>query len=344
MLRKKLFSVVLACVAFSCSDPVGDSNASGTGDITVIDNRLVFKTEDIYQATLNQLSIMTPDKRFEWTKQFSFNSLEGTMIKLESRDEYAEKYGWNSLNPAHSFVLNDQGLIQIGNDVVLYRNGNKYYQNVVAYNADKNSITRSANIASYGWQTGSTRVTDASARPITAPNNGLNDGTYGCGGAQHEFQLSDGSWRKWIYVFRGSYETFGPGGACGGSSANIRLWLCMEQYGRTKTSKPWSNTTDNRNLSWNVNLTSVVGRYAPQCNTGALTVPITSGLTNLSGTQNAATYHYFGVQVAYFGQIIDVYNTKTFSWTAQCTGTMTQTYPGYHTYTEDFGVYYYCPS
>jgi len=341
MMKKKLLSVLLVCMAFSCSDPLGNSNVPGTDDISVIDNRLVFKNEDSYRNALDELSKMTPDKRFEWSKQFAFSSLESSLVKLDDRDEFMEKNGWDGLNPTHPFVLNDKGLIQIGNDVVLYQGGKKYQLEITAYNDDKNSITGNATAGTYGWEAHSIPVED-NARPITAPNNGLHDGTYGCGGTQHVFQLSDGSWRKWIYVFRGSYESFGPTGACDATSATMRLWLCMEQYGRTKTSKPWSNCPDNRNLSWNVNLTNVNGRYAPQCQTSAVLRPVTT-LTNLSGTYNGANFHYFGIEVANYGQIVDEYNTKTFSWSADCTGTMTQTYPGGHTYTEDFNVYYYCP-
>lgn len=340
MLRKNLLFVFLACVAFSCSDPIADGNVLGTDNISVIDDRLVFTTEDTYRLALDELSKMTPDKRFEWSKKFAFRSLESSLIKLDNREEFVAKNGWEGLNPAHSFVLNDQGLLQIGNEVVLYQAGKKYYLELTAYNADKNSITGSTNVGTYGWEPGRTPVDD-NARPINAPNNGLAEGTYGCGGHQHEFQLSDNSWRKWIYVFRGSYETFGPTGACGAKSANLKLWLCMEQYGRTKTSKPWSNCPDNRNLSWNVNLTNVVGRFAGQCQTWVTTQSVTP--YNLSGTYNGANFHYFGIQVAGYGQITDPYNTKTFTWSAECTGTMTQTYPGVHTYTEDFGNYYWCP-
>jgi len=213
---KKPFLVLIIVVAFSCQQEITTDVAPVPAEVSVVDGRLVFASEEVYLAKKKEVEYLKPSQREVWISQYKFKTLHSLGY------EGIAKIGYDNLSPGHLLLLNADRLMQIGSDVVYFGEATKYLMNVEEYNklVNKSDIMKSDRTLKFIGQE-LTRDTKPNGR---VHFNAWSNGSTGIGGSQLSF--SYGSGRKFVDVWVSYVEQVSGSAAC---SQDVRmvahLWL-----------------------------------------------------------------------------------------------------------------------
>lgn len=310
-------------VVAACSEPqITRNDVAELNDIEIIDGRLSFRDEEAFQKAINDLETGKGEELISRITRLGHISLESTMNNLlVTKDLPANFAQYLDYDLGHRVLLNASAMVQVGNDVIKYHEGLKYFQDISLFGASE--ITKSERVGSYIITNYSTETSE------TGRYVGANlSGTPGSGGAQYDyFYLGDGSHRKFVNEWIATVDS-GPITNCF-SNGTARLRLRLKLEGRTRSSRPWSIAPDPRKLEYSFTMNNLnVVYYTGSCNAptynsvsfGNVTVPPTT----ISG-ETTGNYSY---QVAYQNHsLMNVSQSRSWGyWTGDAVGSITQTY------------------
>ena len=267
---KKVFVFGALYMAWACVDQNSSELATTqvTPKISVVDGRVKFADTKTFGETLKALDAMDRQQQLKWAADLGHTTLQSAVNKYNATDteltQEQETYMYYGMT--HQLILNDKGMVQVGDDVILYKEQTKYYMTESEFNAlsDPADITKSQRLGKY-------RITlmvpksevngDPNARLWDAPT----DGGYGTGGDMYEFTLSDGSFRKLTTVFIGHSDLQGFVDYCLNNEnlppyyefAND-LQLLLKLEGRANRRRSWSLANEPRSADWNLNITNIL--------------------------------------------------------------------------------------
>jgi hypothetical protein len=106
----------------ACVEPVSE-NANPSKEVRSIDGRLAFPNDETFFAKLNELKQMSYADGTRWSSQFGFTNLQTSLNNSYDADGSlpADLQAYQDYSPAHQLVLNGGGLVQVGDNVVLYK-------------------------------------------------------------------------------------------------------------------------------------------------------------------------------------------------------------------------------
>jgi len=342
MLRKivrKVFVFGALYLAWACVD----QNSNGLSDqpspkISVVNGRVKFADQATFFETVRSFDGMDSKHQLQWASALGHTTLQSAIDRYQSSDENMPKefqtYSYYGI--AQKLILNNNGLVQIGDDVILYRDQKKYYMTEAEYNAlsDPSDIMKSERQGNYRITIMASKSDDPNARLWDAPT----DGNYGSGGDQHEFQLGDGSWRKFTTVFIAHSDFHGFAGWCNNNPdlapyymyySDLQLMLKLE--GRVSKKRSWSHAAEPRDVAWNINLSAALAGY-DEC--GGPQAEYYNPSLSISGSDNT------GALADYYVSVVPTFQATgtgaPYVWNGNVTGTVDHTYPGFPTYTVTF--------
>ncbi|MBT1696415.1 hypothetical protein KK083_05980 [Fulvivirgaceae bacterium PWU4] len=272
MIKKILYVAVIATATASCSEPVAPT---AHRDVSVVDGRLVFRDNESFNNLLDGLQSANAAEVIQKLNGFDYVSLEQTVSPLYgSKDMPVTLQRYNDQLPqVYRRLLNSEGIIQIGDDVIKFLDGIKYYQNVNEFG--KAEITSSKNIGHYGMKS----LESASGNSGRKVSGWLN-GTLDYGGDQYEFLLGDYSRRKYVNEWNVSYETGAHAiGSCDPYSTTVKLWTKIKLEGRPNLHTSWVLAPEARTVSWSLQISNAYVYYYKGCN-GDTNNPNTHYFTN----------------------------------------------------------------
>ncbi|MBT1697640.1 hypothetical protein KK083_12180 [Fulvivirgaceae bacterium PWU4] len=317
MKKTSLILITLLC-ALACSDP-GVDPQKATSDVKVIDGRLVFSSEEALIAAFEKLQSGDVVETANWERGHTFNSLKTALENDIDNGDLTRSYGEYPLS--HQIILNSDGIVQAGEEVILYYGEAKYYLPVAKFNA----IKATRDMIPLAERKGVYKIVRIengyaeNARQISADLAG----NVGTGGDQFQFTLGDGSERKYITEPVSTYETFGGQLGCSPYyDTRLTLYLRLKLEGRVNSRRSWSACPDVRTVSWNVSTPSMSCYAYPPCSPFAASIPVTTYYS--SGSTSNATSNIW-VPLASSRQWLE-YETSTYSgyWAGSISGTTYQ--------------------
>jgi hypothetical protein len=98
-------------------------------DVKVENGRLVFRDIDHFFKTVGKINKMNNQELMSWEKSYKFKSLSHRMDLAHERDSElsAEELDYSKFPLGYLMILNDAGEVRIGDKLVRYNNGVKYY-------------------------------------------------------------------------------------------------------------------------------------------------------------------------------------------------------------------------
>lgn len=290
--------------------------------IKAIDGRLAFPDEELFINKLAELESASSEAREKWSNSFDYESINGLLNKLIEDDLEGETKEYIDYGQGHKILLNSEGLVQIGNEVILYKNGMKYYLDQEKFNGLENKEDIELSEKRGFYEIRKSTSTDKSARLFDANL----DGSIGNGGDQFEFSLSDGSLRKFVTEFVSTYETFSYSGSCNAFDTRVILIMRIKLEGRPNRRRSWVLAPEPRNISWNTNFSNLILRAYNPCAGPPFyqNFPVTGGTA--TGSITNFSNGIGDVQIAAFrGNLESVSNGYGF-WYGSVTGPVTQVY------------------
>ncbi|MEJ0029861.1 MAG: hypothetical protein WDO15_05610 [Bacteroidota bacterium] len=340
MLKKivrKVFVFGALYFAWACVDQNSDGLSNQpAAKISVLNGRVKFADQATFFETVKSFDGMDSEHQLKWASSLGHNTLQSAIDRynIGGEDIPKEYQTYSYYGIAQKLFLNDKGFVQIGDDVILYKEQKKYYMTEAEYGAlgDPLDIMKSEKQGDYKITVMANQNDDPNARSWNAPT----DGNYGDGGDMHEFQLGDGSWRKFTTVFIAHSDFVGWVGLCTADPANLPpyylfnndLQLMLKLEGRVSKKKSWSHAAENRDVAWNINFPGLGLNGYDDCGGNQLEyVNI-----NLAKSGSAST----GALADYYVSIVPTFQStgtgSPYLWSGTVTGTVDHTYPGFSMY------------
>jgi hypothetical protein len=251
--------------------------------------RLVFKdVKDFYQ-TLDQLDKMSPEKKEQWEKDhqhYSFRKFIASLNKGATLSKSQENL--LSLPTSYQILLNEEGEIQVGDTIVWYNQGSKYY---VAANdaAALQKIKKNPSLAVSTTKYSVTPIVKLGTPRTETIGFGLNDlnANYqkefyaqapaaGCRKYVHELKSFLDGWQEYNDPFCGYIVTY-----------YSRLYMSLKLEWKTCSRTSWNPAGEARTLRWTLNKNIYLRGVRPPCGTVQANIPFTG--TEQSSTGNATS-------------------------------------------------------
>ena len=229
-------------------------------DIEARDGMLYFANEDLYQDKLTELERMSVAEKENWIGQFHFKPLRNITRNLKDVEAYAKDQGLEGLIPAHWLLLNENRTVQLGDDIVYYGDGFKYYMTSNDYKnlPDKRAIVNSERKLQYGSMKAVTKEELAEGRYIDA----WNKGDIGWGGSQHEFGYNNMNYKFTDQWYAKTESVSGTLSACGEGKLRSRLYLQIRLDQKpTGYFQSWSSSSAERSYSYSVTMSGLTFYY-----------------------------------------------------------------------------------
>jgi hypothetical protein len=311
-----LFTACMLLLLFACEEPQFET----ANRIPVNNGILMFADEDAYIQALDQLDKEDLNQSGKWTSIYNIHSLRKSILNGEDlKDEYS------NLPASHQILLNKNGMVQIGNNIVWYTDGTKYYIPAAKFQNIKN-LEDAKQLAELKRNYHFTPVgrTNDNARTSLEVD-------FGKTSIQKEFYYKGdtGSRRKWVDELYSLYETFsGYRNTCNNgynydTRITLYLLLKLEWYGNS--SHTWKPAGETRDISGTINYTVNMSGIAAPC------MPVfTTADASSSRTVNVTVTSQLYVNLAQYRGILD-YSVTTYGgrWNVAMSGSM------YHFITND---------
>jgi hypothetical protein len=291
--------------------------------------RLVFSSTESF---INYLGKFEKGNTAELERALSFLAFVPLKTAVH---EVTESSIADEFDQAHLSLLNRDRLLQIGEEVILYKNQKKYYLSADVFDAgvDWQEFEMSGKIGSYK-ATNLTVDMSEEGRFFNAPL----DGDIGVGGAQYEFTLPDGSFRKFVNEFWSFSETLYPiQAACSNDAYLVRqnLYLRIKLEGRPSRKRSWTSAPEPPDVAYNLSLSDIRLNFYPPCSPGLASTLLSPVIVADSGrTSNGIVYVHI---TSWADSMEDYLSYISGSWTGFAVGSVTQTYLGTGTtWTDNF--------
>lgn len=268
-----LSSAMSVTLLFSCQK-------SNNEDLQALDlnkdSRAVFKTTNEFIAAANRINSMKDEEVIAWESQNNKNSLRYVLASAPADHEYSEAENELMKFPkSHLSLLNKDSEVQVGDSIVWYNKGNKYY----VHKEQESELAKIKQDEQYAKtfirQTYSTRVqplnkrTDHRISKVTMGLNVLN-AKY-----QREFtQVSPSSGcRKYvneIWTYGESYYANDP--FCGAFNSwytTATLYIKLEWKNCSRST--WNPAGESREISYNLTRDVKLRNVVMPCTTSEVT-------------------------------------------------------------------------
>jgi hypothetical protein len=271
-------------------------------DIRVQNGRLVFSSELLYADKLTEIEKMGPAEKAAWVGQYKFSPLSKRLMGIAERQAYLEDHKMANLTPAHFVVLNEDRLIQFGEDVVLFDDHTKYYMNAAEYDqlADKSDIMKSMKTAEFmGRPLGVVKE-----EPVSSAGrefDAWNKGDIGAGGRQFQNFWYNGIQKKFVYEWYAYTEKIYPiTTGCSGDiqiKSTLYLRVKLEEYRKKNCCQwAWFECNDPRIISYDLSWEGVYFDYGAHpswagCGYRDLSFGPMHGATTRAYDENAKVYY-----------------------------------------------------
>jgi hypothetical protein len=328
--------LLVTIIAISCQQEESLSTEAAPNGVTVRDGRLVFASVQDYADRLTEIEKLSPEDQLAWTRKFKFSPLENRLAKLKSRDKFIAENKMQHLGPAHFFVLNEDRLVQVADDVIYYDEQTKYLMKAKDFDEldDKSDIRKSPTTLEFvGQSIGSQLEHDDAGRVedtyFDAYNKG--EGGIGAGGHQHEFNVN-GVRKKFVDEWFVYTENLG-GSGCGGDTqirSTLRVRMKLEEYRKFNQLWFWFPSEDPRTINWNFMVWNVYFEYgAHPTSVGCAYRGLEMGPWSASSSRgnlqswSAQSTNIMSTPI-FWGEWHATYDLK--KWSGRCQGVINQVY------------------
>lgn len=315
----KVLVMLILLSVWACVDQQNVTVPSSNTGVSLVNGRVAFASVESFKAITDGVLKMSLDDQVKWAHSLGHSSMYD-VEEMRDGDDY------RIFSPIQKLFLNKQGLVQIGDNVILHRAGVLYFMKAKNYDDLSNPediIAKADRKAEFGYTVMQHKADGENARLFNAPIT--NGGGPGYGGDQFVFYLGDGSQRKFVTEFVGWYSQYGQNGEyCPTNGAYYAGdWYCyfymnIKLEGRTSSKRSWSSCPDTRSANWNVSFTNLTLPGYDRCNNyGSYPQPDASNVNSYSNINNGL------YQVFITSAVVRQYNHPA-EWDGTVTGTVYQ--------------------
>ena len=111
--------------------PTAPTAAVSANEVRIADGHLVFSSRESLAANANKLAALTDEQFADWTKSLSGGSFK-SYVCIDSVDK---------LPASHARMMNQSGVMQVGDQIAIYKQGKQYVISTAAYAAMKQAGT-----------------------------------------------------------------------------------------------------------------------------------------------------------------------------------------------------------
>jgi len=249
-MKKIILILAIPFALFSCRKDVNSTNSENIPELQVQNNRMVFRDLATLDHKIAEFDKNGMQASMEFKKQFpGFKNL-GELLENAAENHELRKFGF----PHYMLsILNESGEFQVGDTIVAYLKGYKYYipgndEAILNRIRTDGSFAESYSLrAKAGVMPVTLRSTSQEA--VSSVNLGLSSGVDARHQLQFWAQAPAAGWRKYVHEIQSYYDNWVNGAGCNGYVWRSRLYLRMKLEWK---GSDWQPAGETRNINYSV--------------------------------------------------------------------------------------------